>query len=129
MKTAKHFDQIYPNLKIKQPLISAWVKDETRWRGEWAHASGGAHAAKRACQTQHPDVMEMMELWVSKAMSDNLLITGEVLRQKWTRFADLAGVPNDARLNLSEGWLTHFKARNGLKEIKRHGEVASAGPE
>ena len=27
-KTAKHFDPIYPNLKIKQPLISVWVKNE-----------------------------------------------------------------------------------------------------
>ena len=30
-KTAKHFDSIYPNLKMKQPLVSAWVKDEAKW--------------------------------------------------------------------------------------------------
>ncbi|KAF8219759.1 hypothetical protein L208DRAFT_1153510, partial [Tricholoma matsutake] len=34
-KTAKHFDSIYPNLKMKQPLVSAWVKDEPKWREEW----------------------------------------------------------------------------------------------
>ena len=42
-KTAKHFDPIYPNLKIKQPLVSAWVKEESKWRGEWdqvQHESG-----------------------------------------------------------------------------------------
>jgi len=68
----------------------------------------------------------MMYLWVSKAMGDGILLTGEVLRQKWNRFADLVGVPEDERLNLSNGWLGRFKGRNGLKEMKRHGEAASA---
>ena len=58
-KTAKHFDLIYPNLKLKQPLISAWVKDEMKWREEWTRSSG-AHTAKRARQMQHPEVTEMM---------------------------------------------------------------------
>ena len=26
LKTAKHFSPIYPNLTIKQPLVSTWVK-------------------------------------------------------------------------------------------------------
>jgi transposase len=128
-KTAKHFNLIYPNLKIKQPLVSAWVKEEAKWREEWARADAGMHATKRICQTQHPDVAEMLDLWVSKAMADNLLITGEVLRQKWTTFADLAGVPEDERLSLSEGWLARFKNRNGLKQLKRHGEGGSVDPE
>jgi len=68
----------------------------------------------------------MMYLWVSKAMGDNILLTGEVLCQKWNRFADLVGIPEDERLSLSNGWLAQFKDRNGLKEIKRHGEAASA---
>ncbi|PBL03189.1 hypothetical protein ARMGADRAFT_1069745 [Armillaria gallica] len=29
-KTAKHFTVIYPNLKIKQPLVSAWIKDKQK---------------------------------------------------------------------------------------------------
>ena len=128
-KTAKHFDPIYPNLKVKQPLVSAWVKDEAKWREEWARTSGRTHTAKRICQTQHPDISEMLDLWVTKAMADDLLITGEVLRQKWTKFADLAGVPEDERLNLSEGWLARFKSRNGLKQFKRHGEGGSVDPE
>jgi len=51
----------------------------------------------------------MMELWVSKAMGDGVLITGEVLHQKWNRFAGLVGIPEDERLKLSHDWLTHFK--------------------
>ncbi|PBK95104.1 hypothetical protein ARMGADRAFT_904611, partial [Armillaria gallica] len=38
-KTAKHFAAIYPNLKIKQPLVSAWIKDEQKWREEYAKSS------------------------------------------------------------------------------------------
>ncbi|OSC98102.1 hypothetical protein PYCCODRAFT_1375859, partial [Trametes coccinea BRFM310] len=34
-KTAQHFDKIYPNLKLKQPTVSAWVKDEAMWRQRW----------------------------------------------------------------------------------------------
>jgi hypothetical protein len=60
----------------------------------------------------------MMYLWVSKAMGDNILLTGEVLCQKWNRFSDLVGIPEDERLSLSNGWLARFKDRNGLKEIK-----------
>ena len=71
----------------------------------------------------------MMELWVSKAMQAHVLLTGEVLRQKWRQFAELAGVLEDEWLKLSDGWLSCFKDRNGLKELKRYGEAASADPE
>jgi hypothetical protein len=110
--------------------VSVWVKEEPKWRELWEqtnHQSG--RTAKRARQTEHPEVTEMMDLWVSKAMSHGILLTGEVLRQKWNRFADLVGIPEDERLNLSNGWLSRYKGRNGLKELKRHGEAASANTE
>jgi hypothetical protein len=131
-KTAQHFDPIYPNLKIKQPLLSSWVKDEPKWQAELAksQASGpGAHMMKRAFQTLHPDVTEMLELWVTQMMSNGILVTGEVIRQKWRSFANLAGVPDVERLKLSEGWLSRFKDRTNLKQSKRHGEAGSVEPE
>jgi len=128
-KTAQHFNLIYPNLKIKQPLISTWIKDEEKWRKEWVKTSmGPRHVAKQICQTQHPIVTEMMDLWVSKAMEDKILLTGKVLWQKWSKFADLVGIPEDAQLNLSDGWLSCFKVQNGLKEVKRHRKAASVDP-
>ena len=33
--TAQHFAPIYPNLKIKQPLISMWLKEEAKWHEQW----------------------------------------------------------------------------------------------
>lgn len=130
-KTAKHFDAKYPNLKLKQPLISDWVRHEAKWREDWDRAKEGSKAerlAKRPCQTEHPAIDEMMRHWVSVAMSQKINITGEAIRQKWTKFADLTGVPADERLSLSDGWLTRFKARNGLKHVTRHGEAGSAEP-
>ena len=129
-KTARHFDSIYPNLKMKQPLVSSWVKDEAKWREIWEQTNHqSSRTAKRARQTEHPEVSEMMYLWVSNAMADGILLTGEVLRQKWNRFADLVCIPDDERLHLSNGWLARFKDRNGLKQLKRHGEAGSANSE
>ena len=106
------------------------MKDEAKWWEEWEDASGGTCcAAKQVCQTQHSEITEMLELWVLKVMADNLLITGEVLCQKWTKFVDLAGVPEEERLGLSKGWLACFKNRNGLKQFKCHGKGGSVGTE
>lgn len=58
--TARHFTPMYPNLKLKQPH----EHDRTE---KWVR------------QTEHPEVMEMMYLWVLKAMGDGILLTGEIL--------------------------------------------------
>ncbi|KAN0136894.1 hypothetical protein V8E53_005335, partial [Lactarius tabidus] len=62
-KTAEHFAPIYPNLQIKQPLISAWLKDEAKWRAQWHKTNGQSdRMAKQAWQTEHPAVSEMLDL-------------------------------------------------------------------
>ena len=61
---AQHFDKIYPELCLKQPLICSWVKDEAKWHAGYAAEDGVAHSAKWACKTCHPEVTEMMDLWV-----------------------------------------------------------------
>ena len=127
-ETATYFNTKYPSLQLKQPIISAWLKDEEKWRQQWENNAEN-YSAKRIRQTQHPEITDMMNLWVSQAMRDGLMPTGEVLRQKWTQFADLAGIPADERLQLSNGWLDRFKARHNLKEFKRHGEASSVGEE
>ncbi|CDO71465.1 hypothetical protein BN946_scf184909.g59 [Trametes cinnabarina] len=126
-RTAQHFDKIYPHLKIKQPLISEWLKNEAKWRAQWDASKGvpGAQDAKWAYQTEHPQISEMMNCWVIQAREAGVLLTGSVLRAKWTSFADRAGILKEDWLSLSEGWLEAFKARHGLRGIKRHGEAGS----
>ena len=115
---------------MKQPLISDWVKNEAKWREQWAEAvaSGTSRNAKRAKQTEHPAIMEMLKLWIAKAMHEGVHLSGEIIWQKWTHFADIKGIPKDERLDLSEGWLMAFKKRCGLKQFKAHGEAGSADP-
>jgi hypothetical protein len=126
--TAKHFAPLYPNLCIKQPLILAWVKEESKWRAEYQSHVGSAAKVKHMQQIQHPEVSEMLDLWAEQAMARDVMLTGEVLRQKWTQFADLVDVPEDEHLNLSDGWLARFKMWNGMHEYKCHGKAASADP-
>jgi Tc5 transposase DNA-binding domain len=79
-------------------------------------------------QTKHPQVNEMLELWVAKAITAGIWVTGEVLQQKWHKFADLKNIPQDERLTLSEGWLMAFKKQCSLKEFRTHGEASSVDP-
>ena len=71
------------------------MKQEAAWRAEHERSTALGCAAKRICQTQHPDVTEMLDLWVSKATADGVLLTGEIIRQKWQNFSDLTGVPDN----------------------------------
>lgn len=52
------------------------------WQEQFAESGVVSPNAECARQIQHPDVMEMLDLWVLKAMDDGINITGEVLRQK-----------------------------------------------
>lgn len=130
--TAKYFDTLpgFRDLQLKQPIISQWLKDESMWRARWAEAQTMGHRkAKCVCQTEHPEVTEMLDLWIAQAMNDGIIITGDTLKMKYREFEKLAGVPNDERLTLSGGWLDSTKKQNGLSSVKRHGEAASAKEE
>ncbi|KAK2465432.1 hypothetical protein APHAL10511_002786 [Amanita phalloides] len=133
-KTAEHFAPMYLNLKIRQPLVSDWVRNESKWWEEMLQAKQGVNGkacknAKWPLQAEHPKINEMLELWVQRAMENKVHITGDVLCQKWRDFAVWASIPEDEQLNLSSRWLTHFKHRNNLKHIKRHGEAGSSDME
>ena len=64
IKAAAHWDKIYPNLRLKQPLISSWLKYEKNLCAQLAEmeSKGQADLTKRAKQTEHPEVNEMLEL-------------------------------------------------------------------
>ncbi|KAG6838331.1 hypothetical protein C0991_012552, partial [Blastosporella zonata] len=84
--TAAHWNKIYPNLVLKQPIISDWLKNKTlihkRYGEELARGNGGT--AKRVRQAEHPEVNEMLELWVQKAMGDGIMVNGEI--NGWRRW-------------------------------------------
>ena len=100
--TAKHFTLKYPNLNLQQWKIHDWLKSEANWQAEYDEAveAGVCTDNKQTRQTHHPEVTDMTDLWVSKAMADDILLTGGVLHQKWIQFADLAGIPEAERWRL-----------------------------
>jgi hypothetical protein len=116
-------------MRFNQPLLSKWLKNEAKWREEFENVTPRERSAKGVKQTKLPDVTEMLDLWVTKACNEGVQLTGEVLREKWRDFEKLAGVLEDERLKLSNGWLDSLKKRLGLKKWKRHGESGSANPE
>ena len=70
MNTAmKNFYVIYPDPKLKQLVISPWVKEENKWWEQWKRSQHiqGAQDAKCAHQMEHPGVSKMMEFWVLQA--------------------------------------------------------------
>ncbi|KAJ2934134.1 hypothetical protein H1R20_g2940, partial [Candolleomyces eurysporus] len=84
VETASHFDPIYPNLQIKQPLVSSWLKEEEKWHAQWAQANHNSdRTSKHVCLVKQPEVTKMLELWTTTALADGLVLTGEVLRQKY----------------------------------------------
>ena len=64
---------------------------------------------------------KVLFLWFSKARSQNLPATGEILTIKAKPFGDSLGVADFQYLN---GWLQHFKMRYGIGNHVISGESA-----
>lgn len=126
-RTAKKNENTFSGIVIKQPLVSSWIKDEENLR-ESFRSGVGLHI-KRKNEVEHPQINEALQTWVQQAAMEGVTLTGEVIRQKWRYFAGLFKVPESEWLQLSEGWLTSFKTRNSLKNVRRHGEAGSASPD
>ena len=107
--TARHFSNIYPSLQLKQPIISAWVKDELKWHERYQLENNVAPSTKCVRTTQHPEITEMLDIWVTMACEDGLLLTGDTIRQKWRQFANMGDIPQDEQVTLSKGWLSKYK--------------------
>jgi hypothetical protein len=61
----------------------SWLKEEVKRRKQWEEkVHQNDQKTKGARQTEHPEVLEMMNLWVLKVMSEGILLTRKVLCQK-----------------------------------------------
>ncbi|KAF8988315.1 hypothetical protein BDQ17DRAFT_1435092 [Cyathus striatus] len=83
VKTASHWEKVYPNLRLNQSTISDWLKHEVKWRAQWAEAQakGQARTTKQAKQAEFPEVNDILELWIAMAMEDDVSITAKVIKQ------------------------------------------------
>ncbi|CAG8626907.1 984_t:CDS:2, partial [Paraglomus occultum] len=81
-------------------------------------------SAKRHRTVQHPNLENALYEWVIQ-MQTKVILTDAILVQKAKDFSQLLNIPDDD-FKFSCGWLSRFKKRHGLKQIKKHGEAASA---
>ncbi|KAI7954183.1 hypothetical protein MJO28_006730 [Puccinia striiformis f. sp. tritici] len=147
-QTAKHFNDIYPALKLSQAVISGWLKGSpngeepglkrlpscsstTTTPSTSTSTSTSTTTAttttnrRRQQKTKHVQVTEALEKWCAQAVSENMDLNGDVIREKWREFARFYQIPPSSWLKLSEGWLSSFKERNGLKGFKRLPNLAN----
>ena len=123
-RTADHFEKVYPELKIKQPLISKWLKSEDNI--QMKHDQSAHFLKKKVWQISHPQVKAALAEWMTQAIHCNLTITGNTIKAKCLNFAFPAQIPSEEWLKLSGGWLESFKKRHQLRSYCKHGESASA---
>lgn len=125
-RTAAHFrEHGFPYMK--QPLLSAWHKDEANLRA-CANMSNDL-TSKHVRTVRNPDFEKALIVFVQQAESRGLTLSGDVIQEAGTKFYDQLKVPKEERQKLSNGWLDSFKARVGLQSLRFHGEAASANIE
>lgn len=82
--------------------------------------------ATRRSAVAHPPVERELFDWIKEMESRNVRLTGLLIREKARRIAVNQGLSPNEVIHFSDGWLTRFKRRWGLKHYTFHGEAASA---
>ena len=112
---------------MKQPLLSAWCKDEANLRAR-ANMSNDL-TSKRVRTVRNPDFEKALIVFVQQAESRGLTLSEDVIRAAGTKFYNQLKVPKKERQKLSNGWLDSFKAHVGLQSLQFHSEATSANVE
>jgi hypothetical protein len=105
--------------------IHRYVRNEALIRQHIAANTSNADSFRRS-SVAHPDVERLLWDWITDTESRNLRLTGVLVREKARRIAADLGVPPNDSIGFSDGWLSRFKRRWGLKQYVFHGEAASA---
>ena len=119
--TVEHYKPVFPT--FNQSTLSLWLKDEegTRERCE------SNLQTIRQRNVKNPEFEAALSVWIDQVLENpNSRITGDVIKEVVCRFYDLLEISEENRLQLSNGWLTKFLNRHGMKLYHFHGEASSA---
>lgn len=120
------------NGTTKSALARAWDLPLTTVCGIWnarEKLKSGAASNMKRCRLRgsaFPDVEKALVLWLKKARSENLPVTGPLLAEKAEAFAAQL---NCEDFSCSNGWLARFKARYSISARVVCGEAAHADKE
>jgi hypothetical protein len=114
-------------IDIDQSMVSRWTNKKHAYL-DTPSSSSSSTAAPRYRHRDRP--FETIELalyeWI-KRMEVTLSITGAIIRTKAAQFHQrMPQYQNQEEPKWSNGWLTNFQAKYGIKLHRRHGEAGSA---
>lgn len=107
--------------KIKQNTVSDILKKKDKWL--LVNPDSEEANKQRERPPCFPQVEEALSLWVNNALSAEIIINGDILREKAKIFARGFEIDNFVA---STGWIDKFKQRCHLKEYVKWGEAKSA---
>ncbi|KAF8747739.1 CENP-B ARS binding protein-like protein, partial [Rhizoctonia solani] len=106
--------------------IRRYVREESAIRQHLNEHIDHSNCSTRRSSVSLPQVERLLWAWVEDSERRRLQINGELIKSKGRRIAIEMGVAPHDMIEFSDGWLTRFKRRYGLKEYVFHGEAASA---
>jgi hypothetical protein len=107
--------------KIKQNTVSDILKKKDKWL--LVNPESEEANKQRERLPAFPQVEEALALWITNALDAELIINGDILREKAKIFAQGFEINN---FTASNGWINKFKQRHHLKEYVKWGEAQSA---
>ncbi|CAG8817011.1 13347_t:CDS:2, partial [Gigaspora rosea] len=74
---------------------------------------------------KHPMLELAMNMWIEQVTTEEMILSDSLIKEKGHQFAQAFGISKES-LTFSNGWISKFKKRNGLRKTMMHGEAASA---
>ncbi|AMD21011.1 HEL270Cp [Eremothecium sinecaudum] len=116
-------------ISISGSTFSEWVKREQELRERYADLQARqvakAREGKNKSSYKYKRMNDIMDRYLLALQAQNQPITENILRQHWQKYAKSLGIADPKRLkSFSNGWLSQFKKRHGLK-LKRKNSKTS----
>jgi len=110
------------NLQNARSTLTKVLNNKEKWLQQ--DFSGNAGEKTRLRQCKYPRTMEAISIWVMAALNNNQILSGAIIQQKAIFFSQ--AFPDELGFKASEGWLTTFKDKHGIRSYIHHGEANSA---
>ncbi|CAJ0858289.1 2860_t:CDS:1, partial [Entrophospora sp. SA101] len=116
------YKELGRKFEVAENTVCNILKDKNKWL-----STNPDDANKQKYKApKYPELESSLMIWFNQALSNKRVITGDVILAKAKRFAELLDI-NDFKG--SDGWVSNFKKRNGIKQYNLHGEASSAPSE
>ncbi|GET62198.1 tigger transposable element-derived protein 6-like [Rhizophagus irregularis DAOM 181602=DAOM 197198] len=88
---AIYFNRLH-NINIKRPTISKILKDRERWLS----ITNNTSSTYRHREVKYPSLEQALSIWVKQALSKNMILSDNILREKAKEFAQDLNIAENA---------------------------------